>query len=252
MRVRFFVTQKGYKIKCDYFHLLTHSGGAWVSSEICINSSCTKALSGSSCKLVPEAIIWFMHNSIESICTFTPDKVCCHFWSSCCSPGWSGYVLSSGTACSLIVSFGFIPIINDIVEFILFTTLSKFLTQIVDTFSGSWSSWVSINLNNSFANSLLKASTKAVWVCLYFVVALQISTLCFSRNFATSFFQLRPVITLKYLPIFKHATLFIDCFRHKCNFAGYFGPKEPSDFNATLMPVKIFLYVFPSKTLWGI
>ena len=37
-----------------------------------------------------------------------------------------------------------------------------------------------------FSNSLFKASTKAVWVCLYFVVLLQISTLCFSSNFLTS------------------------------------------------------------------
>ena len=77
-------------------------------------------------------------------------------------------------------------IIDDIVLFILYTALSKFLTRIVDTFSEFWSSWASISSNNSFANSLLKASTKAVWVCLFFVVALRISALCFSSNFATS------------------------------------------------------------------
>ena len=46
------------------------------------------------------------------------------------------YALPSGTVYSLIVSFGFIPIIDNIVLFILFTILFKFLTQIVDTFSG--------------------------------------------------------------------------------------------------------------------
>ena len=50
---------------------------------------------------------------------------------------YSGYVLSSGTVSSLIASLGFIPIIYDTVLVILFTVLFKFLTQIVDTFSGS-------------------------------------------------------------------------------------------------------------------
>ena len=46
-------------------------------------------------------------------------------------------VLSSRTVSSLIVSLGFISIINDFVLFILFTIFFKLFTQIVDTFSGS-------------------------------------------------------------------------------------------------------------------
>ena len=48
----------------------------------------------------------------------------------------SEYVLSSRTVSSLIASFGLIPIINDIVLFVLFTILLEFLTQFVETFSG--------------------------------------------------------------------------------------------------------------------
>ena len=32
-------------------------------------------------------------------------------------------------------------------------------------------------------------------------------------------FKLRPIITLKYLWVLKHATFVIDCFQHKCNLA---------------------------------
>ena len=105
----------------------------------------------------------------------------------------SGYFLSSGTVSSLIAFLGFIPVIDDTVLFILFTILYKYLTETLDTFSGHWSFWASIDLNNSFDNSLLKASTKTVWMCLYFVVALQISTLCFSSNFITSFLNSDPL-----------------------------------------------------------
>ena len=49
-RVTFFVIQRGYKIKSDYFYSLSQSGGTWVSSEISINSSRTKTLSGPSCE----------------------------------------------------------------------------------------------------------------------------------------------------------------------------------------------------------
>ena len=46
-----FITQNGYKnYSAIYFHSLIHSGGTWLSSEICINSSRTKALLGPSCK----------------------------------------------------------------------------------------------------------------------------------------------------------------------------------------------------------
>ena len=85
---------------------------------------------------------------------------------------------------------------------------------------------------------------------------------CPSSNISIVFFKqlchfiikLRPIVTLKCLRIFKHATLFIDGFQHKCNFAWFFRSKGQATLylDATSMPVRIYLYVFPSKTLWGI
>ena len=138
-------------------------------------------------------------------------------------------------------------ICNDIVLFILFPVSYKCLTQTVDSFSGSWSSWASIGLNNSFANSLIKAPTKAVWVCLLFFVALRISM--FFEQLCHLTFKFRAIITLKYLWVFKHTILLIDWFQHKCNLAWFFGPGK---FISWCNINKIYLYVFPSKTLWGI
>lgn len=42
----------------------------------------------------------------------------------------------------------------------LLTILLRFLTKMVDTFSGSWSSGASMGLNKCFSSSLLRASTK--------------------------------------------------------------------------------------------
>ena len=143
-------------------------------------------------------------------------SVACLFWSPVCSPGRyrylyrpspgntfsSGYVwyvflqdicLSSSRIFSLVASFGFISYINDFVLFTLFTMLFRFLIQFSDTFSGSWSSWASMALNNCFSNSWLKASTKVVWVCLNFFVALRTSTLCFSSNFVNSLLNSDPL-----------------------------------------------------------
>ena len=64
---------------------------------------------------------------------------------------------------------------------------------LIDIFSGSWSSSASIGLNSSFANSLLNASAMAVWVSLYFVIAMRILTLCFSSNFVTSLLNSDPL-----------------------------------------------------------
>ena len=85
---------------------------------------------------------------------------------------------------------------------ILFTTLFKFLTQIVDKFQGSWSSYTSMGLNNCFTNSLLKASRKAVWLCLYFNVTFRIPTSCFSSSLVASLLKSDPLSywnTLGYL-----------------------------------------------------
>ena len=94
----------------------------------------------------------------------------------------SGNVLSSGAVSSLIAAFGFLTIIDDIVLLSVLTAGPKFLTQIVDTFLVLWSSLGSIYLNNGFSNSLLKASTNAVWTCLYFVVAIRLSRLYFNSS----------------------------------------------------------------------
>ena len=190
------------------------------------------------------------------------------FWSPCCSPGWqcyllnpslgstvsSGYVLFGGTVSSLIASLGLIPVINDFVLIILLTILFKFLTQVVGTFSGSWNSWTSIGLINSFANSLLNASTKAVWVCLYFVVGLRIFRLCFSSNFITSpvnsealshwnvFGYLR---TPPFLSIASNTNATPLCALVLKGLATLY-------LDATSTSVKIYLYMFPSERLWGI
>ena len=107
--------------------------------------------------------------------------------------------LSSLTISSIVSFFGFITIIDNFMLLILFTTLFRFLTQIVDKFQGSWSSYTSMGLNNCFTNSLLKASRKAVWLCLYFNVTFRIPTSCFASNTnATSlaFLVLRVLATL--------------------------------------------------------
>ena len=108
------------------------------------------------------------------------------FLSPCCHKPCSGnssssrYVsnLSSSTISSLTPLFGFISI-RGFVLFIFYAMLFRFLTQISDTFSGSWSSWTSMGLNIFFANYLPKASTKDICVHLYFVVVLWMSGFCF-------------------------------------------------------------------------
>ena len=91
--------------------------------------------------------------------------------------------------CVLIRS-GFISIIDDFVLLILF----------IQIFNTNWwyffrvlKLWSIHRFKQQFCLLFLKASTKAVWVCLYFVVALQISTLCFSSNFVISLLNSGPL-----------------------------------------------------------
>ena len=65
-------------------------------------------------------------------------------------------------------------------------------------FSGFWSSWASMGLNNCFVNSFLKTSTKPMWVC---------SNAAISKQFCHISFKLRPITSLKQLWLFKHTTL---------------------------------------------
>ena len=64
----------------------------------------------------------------------------------------------------------------------------------------------------------------------------------FFKELCHFIFKLRRIITLKYLGIFKHATLFIDCFQHKCNFLDFLVLKSLVTLylDATSMPVKIY------------
>ena len=128
----------------------------------------------------------------------------------------SGHVLSSLTLPSLISSFDFILIINDFVLFILFIMLPRFLTQITDTFSGSWSFGASTCLNYCFPDTLLKAFTKT------FCAGMLLFFCCFS-NIGIMFFKqlchitlkLRPIITLKYLVVFKCTTFITYCLQRR-------------------------------------
>ena len=178
------------------------------------------------------------------------------FWSPCCSPGWYRYLYkpsSGSTVSSRYVWSSYIPIIDYTIFFILFTILFNFQTQMFDTFSGFWSSWASIGLNNSFGNYLLKASTKAVRVCLCFIVTLRISALCFSSILVTSFLNLDPLShwnTLRYLntPPFLQIA-----FNANATLLDFLVLRSLATLylDATSTPVQIYLYVFPSKTLWG-
>ena len=111
---------------CDYFHLLIHSRVNWVSYGICINPSCTKALSGPSCNYyktgLPDSL-----RTRSSLYVFLLQikSVALLFSSSCCSPGWYRYLCktSSGSIfSSKVASFGFI---NDFVLCIVLTRLFR-------------------------------------------------------------------------------------------------------------------------------
>ena len=91
-------------------------------------------------QIVQDAITWVLYNSIKSVSIFASNEVCCP--SFLISMLFTSLIKVSiffvkWKVSSLIASLGFIPIIDDTVLFILFTVLFKFLTQIVETFSGS-------------------------------------------------------------------------------------------------------------------
>lgn len=148
------------------------------------------------------------------------------FLSSCCSSRCYGYLykpslgrtfssgyasdLSNLTITSSIAPFWFILIIDDFVFFIIFTKLFRFLTQTFYT-NCLHSFWVSMRY------SLLKASTKAGWLCFYFDFALQLSTFCFFRHFATLFLKSDALLLWNTFEVFKHATLVRYFFQHKYN-----------------------------------
>ena len=81
-------------------------------------------------------------------------------------------------------------IINYFVVFVLFIMLPRFLTQIADTFSRSWSFCASACLNNCFAKTLLKASTKTTCTSMFVFC-------CYSSNISIMFFKQLSRITLK-------------------------------------------------------
>ena len=108
------------------------------------------------------------------------------------------WIPSSNACCS------FRSIIVDFVLLILFTVLLQFLTQFVNTYSSFWSSWTSMGLNHCFSKSFLNSATKALWVWLYFVAALQKPTLCLSKSFFTSILDTDPLShwnTFEYLKV---------------------------------------------------
>ena len=133
----------------DQFHLLTHSGGTWGSSRIRIHSSLSKALSGLPRKWhktwLPGSFTIWSSRYVFGLQIKYVDHL---FRFLCCSLDWyrflykpsssstffSGYVLFSLAVSNLITSFGFIPVIDHSVLFVLFTMLFRFLTQTVDTF----------------------------------------------------------------------------------------------------------------------
>ena len=86
------------------------------------------------------------------------------------------------------------PIIDNIMLFVLFTMLLRFSIQIVNTFSGSWRSWASMTLSIWFANYLLKASTKSVWACLCFLFCFSSVNIVLFKQFCHITFKVRSMI----------------------------------------------------------
>ena len=170
-----------------------------------------------------------------------------------CSWGWyrylykpsSGSMLSFGyfsnlpslKMSSFIASFGFIQSIDDFFMLILLTKIFRFLTQIVDTFVGTWS---------YFANYLLKASKKAAWVCVYFVVFLWISKFCFSRSLVTSFLYSENTFGFLNTPLFLHITS-----NTNASLLAILVSRAPDTLNLDVVstPVNLYPYVFSSQTL---
>ena len=171
----------------DYLHLFTHSGIIWVSSWICINFWRTNALSIPFLQVVQNAIPCLFYFLVYSACTPTLDKVSSPFllvsMLPCCSESWSihlhkpsgsstiflGYDLCSLKFFSLVVSFGFMPII-DVMLFILFTIHLTFSIEFANTFSGSLRSWANMVLSICFANYLLKKglNKSCIFVLVFF------------------------------------------------------------------------------------
>ena len=142
------------------FLYATLSEGSCMSLGININYAHTTAFapfapltSGISCRY--HTLTWLLNNFRFVILPYIKLVGFC-FWSLCFLPcscrylhtpcfGNTSYLrypsaFTNSKFFSFIVSFGFMPIANDLVLFIFLTNDSKFCTQIVDIFLGSWSS----------------------------------------------------------------------------------------------------------------
>ena len=191
----------------NYLHLLTHSGDTWLSSGICISSSHTKVLSVhfTSSKrndylelLQFDLADMYFYSKKDSSLSFSISMLFTRLIEIPVQTISSGDTSSSEHASdlsclgksSLLESFGFMSVIDYFVLFIFPTILFRFLTQIANTFSGFGSSWASMGVNNCFTSYLLKAFTKAVWLCFVFVFCILLffamSILCLSSKFVTS------------------------------------------------------------------
>ena len=124
----------------------------------------------------------------------------------CCSESWSihlhkpsgsstvflGYDLCSLKFFSLVVSFGFIPII-DVMLFILFTMHLRFSIEIANTFSGSLRAWAYMVLSICFANYLLKKglNKSCIFVLVFFGCFSSVNIVLF-KQFYHVIFKVRP------------------------------------------------------------
>ena len=189
-----------------YFRILTHSGGTWVFSEICIDPSHIKTFSTLFSKYyrIPLRGSFTIYSRL---CVFLLQikSAALHFWSPWCSPSWyrnlhksssgntflSRYFsdLSSSIISGFIASFYFISINQLFCAVHLVYNATKFNNSNCQYFFQALvplSIHVLCQLYNCFVNSLLNASTNVVWVCLLSIAPLQKWTLFFPSEFVTS------------------------------------------------------------------
>ena len=103
-------------------------------------------------------------------------------------------VLSRGTSLQSNRIFRFHPSHPVSMSLSWSTNSYRCLTQVDNTFSGSFNVCAPWTLNNCSPSSLFKASTNVVWVCLYIFVVRHIIIPCFSSILGTSALNSLPLL----------------------------------------------------------
>ena len=109
-------------------------------------------------------------------------------------------------------------------------------------------------LKLQFCQLFVKSLYKGCMGMLIFRCCFSNINFVFFKQLYHFIFKFWSIITLEGLGIFEHATLFIDFFQNKCSFAWFLVLRGLATLylDVTSIPVNTYLYVFPSKGLWGI